>query len=472
MNKYIREKFHCMKKRRVLGIIISICLLLQGCGADNENTDTSPQELQQEEAVAESALEDSESAKDAEDAESGNEIEQTAEDAEKEESAEETSWTGSFYMKAYQQFLESYMKEKEYPTLVTRATLAFIDDDNVPELLLIESFNHPAGVKVYTYYQESVIELGEFGSFGSMQYVEKGGMIFSGWSGMGEGVANFYQMEDGEAKLVCSIRDYEPFDGSPKTYEIDGVSATEEENNKKWEELYDAYEYVLIRYDDAFVVQEPEITDVLDKALNALFLQKDSLQLTEMVAEQSEVLDGYGAFLAEYEPHITGNNSEEVPVFSLIYLDGDDVPELVVIEGIAHACGGYVYTFEEGEVIPIGEGYGQYGAMRYREKEGIVFHDYDAFGNVYCDVYQIEGANETHLQSYSERYELPEEGEELIYAYTVDGKEVSKEQYQEVFDKWHETRDKMIQYDDCRTLTGGDIQNALTEELENLILTR
>ncbi|MDE5597401.1 MAG: hypothetical protein K2J04_06175 [Lachnospiraceae bacterium] len=243
LNKHSKEKFHYRKKRRILGIIISICLLLQGCSADNENTDTFPQESQQEEAVTEPALEESESGKGAE---------QTVED------------NGSSYMKAYWQFLESYVEESEYAQWA-RVTLAFIDDDNVPELLLIEDNSHPTGVKVYTYYQESVIELGEFGSFGSMQYVEKGGMIFSGWSGMGEGVSDFYRVEDGEAKLLCSIRDYEPFDGSPETYEIDGVSATEEENNEKWEELYYAYEYTLIGYDDALAIEQPEVLEGYDK---------------------------------------------------------------------------------------------------------------------------------------------------------------------------------------------------------------
>lgn len=287
LNIHIKEKFHCMKKRRILGMIITICLLLGGCASDNGNTGI----FQQEETVIESALEGGVS---------GNGVEQKAGDAEKEESAE------------------------------------------------------------------------------------------------------------GEAQ-------------------------------------------------------------------NALLLQKESPRLAEMVAEQSEVLEGYGVFLEEYTPQMM-NNSVEGPAFSLIYLDGDDVPELVVIEGYAHACGGYVYTFEEGKVVPIGEeygsGYGQYGGMSYWEKEGIVFGEYDQGGNIYCDVYQIEGSKDTLLQSYSTRWELPTEGEEAIPIFTVDGKEVSEEEYRAVCDKWDMTKSKVIQYGDCRTLTEGDIRSMLTEELENLILTQ
>ena len=467
-----------MKKIRMLGIIISICLLLEGCGESNDNKGVSQQETQPEEMVTEYVLDGVESGKDAELPEneigSRNEIEQTAEEAEKDEaSADENSWPYVSYMTAYRRLLESYVEENKEDIYVQRARviLAFIDGDNVPELLLIEDNSHAAGVNVYTYYQGTVIGLGNFGSTGRIQYVERGGMIYSAFTGMGECDSSFYQLKDGEVKLVCSLMSYEQPDGLYELYEVDGVSVTEEAHDKKFEELYDTYEYVSIGYDDAFAMQESEITDLLAEAQNALLLQKGSPRLSEMVAEQSEVLEGYGTFLAEYVPGSGASNSEEVPAFSLIYLDSDDVPELIVIEGYAHACGGYVYTFDKGEVIPVGE-YGQYGTLHYREKEGIAFHDYDAFGNVYCDVYQIEGKNETLLQSWSEVCEYAVEKEEVHYTYMVDGKEVSKEQYQNVYEKWYEGGYKEIDYGVCRTLTSGDIQSALTEELENLILTQ
>lgn len=157
----------------------------------------------------------------------------------------------------------------------SRMLLAFIDNDNVPELLLIEDNSHASGVKVYTYYQNSVIELGEFGSMGSMQYVEKGGMILSAFTGMGESDADFFQIENGEAKSVCSMMGYQPSDESPKSYEIDGVSVTEEAYLKKWQELYDIDEYAVIGYEDALTIRESEIVESLADAKDALFLQKD-----------------------------------------------------------------------------------------------------------------------------------------------------------------------------------------------------
>ncbi|MDE7341737.1 MAG: hypothetical protein K2N80_14495 [Lachnospiraceae bacterium] len=480
-----------MKKRQLLGIITGICLVFAGCGADKENTDDSLQKLQAEDIAAESVSEGAENGKaagqTAEENEREEALEQTAEGMERETvSAEEVSMEDTSdkteallpddsYAAAYRRFLETYVEESEYVNWA-RAMLAFIDDDNIPELLLIEDCIHAAGVKVYTYDQkavgqEAVIELGVFGSMGRMQYVERGGMICSGFSGMGECDSAFYQVKDGEVKLVCSLMSYQPPDGRPEIYRIDGVSVTAEAHNKKWDELYEAGEYVMIGYDDAFAIKELEPADLLAEAVNALLLHRESPQLADMVAEQSEVLEGYGAFLAEYASQRDESDSREVPGFAFTYLDGDDVPELIVIDGYAHSCGAAVYTFEKGEVISVGA-YGQYGAMGYREKEGIVFDDYDTGGNVYSSVYQIEGKEETLLQSYSERCDFSAEGEEVQYAYMVDGKEVSEEQYREVCDKWNESECRVIDYGMCRALEGGNLQSALTEELENLLLTQ
>lgn len=202
----------------------------------------------------------------------------------------------------------------------------------------------------------------------------------------------------------------------------------------------------------------------------ALVLQKGSPQLAKMVEEQAKVLEEYAAFLAEYAPQ--QENEQQPPRFALLFLDGDDVPELIVIEGTAHAQGASVYTFQKRHVISVGT-YGEYGALGYREKEGILFDDYDTQGDIFSRVYQIKENQAVLLQSY-DSIEPPYTGqeEEPEYTYHVDGKEVTEEQYQEVSDKWSADGYRMIQYDDCRALPESDIQRELQEELEDRILTR
>lgn len=155
-----------------------------------------------------------------------------------------------------------------------------------------------------------------------------------------------------------------------------------------------------------------------ETAADELVLQKGSPQLAKMVEEQAKVLEEYAAFLAEYEPQ--QENEQQPPRFALLFLDGDDVPELIVIEGTAHAQGASVYTIQKGVALLLGE-YGQYGALGYREKEGILFDDYDTQGDIFSRVYQIKGNQAVLLQSY-DSIEPPYSGQEEELEYTYPGK--------------------------------------------------
>ncbi|MBD5462757.1 MAG: hypothetical protein HDR24_06820 [Lachnospiraceae bacterium] len=378
------------------------------------------------------------------------------------------------YALAYYEFLKEYAGDSNYvKTGHARFNLVFIDDNEIPELLLMEDNSHANGVKVYTYNQEMVVELGEFGSSGWMQYVERGGMIFGHFMGFGESINNFFRIEEGKATLICNLHSWPDYSSEDFTefYEIDGISVEEEIYQAKWKELYEDHEYVLIGYEDGIPIKETELKSLLSEAIDGLILKKDSKALLEQVTEQEEVLKSYESFLTDYVQQWEKNAGQKSPGFKLIYLDDDAIPELVIIEGMAHLSSVNVYTYEAGKTIYVGE-YGQYGAMGYQEKRGIVFDDYDQGGNVYSSVYQIKGTEETLLISFSERCKFEEGAEEIEYTYTVDGKEATKEQYNEVYLTWNDGFTKVIDYDMCVLMTDADISERLTEELENLILTQ
>lgn len=178
--------------------------------------------------------------------------------------------------------------------------------------------------------------------------------------------------------------------------------------------------------------EEIKLEAPLSEDIDGLILTKDSKALLEQVTEQEEVLKSYELFLTDYVQQWKKNAGQKSPGFKLIYLDDDAIPELVIIEGNAHLFSVNVYTYEAGKTIFVGE-YGQYGAMGYQEKKGI---------------------------------------EEIEYTYSVDGKEVTKEQYNEVYLTWNDGFTKVIDYDMCVWMADADISERLTEELENLILTQ
>lgn len=388
--------------------------------------------------------------------------------------AEDEKWIfQSPYASAYFDFIQNYIAictpvEKES----LRFCLAFIDADDIPELLLMPTEGHVDGVEVYTYVQDQVTRLGEFGSYGEMQYVERQGLIFSYDSGSDNFYSDFYKLADGVAELTCSLHSwlvYSQEEQCPENefYEIDGSSVTENVFQTKWQELYDNKEYVSIGYEDGIPLRDVELLPTLAQAIENLMWKRDSQPVLDQVADLSEVLEAYGDFLAE--------NADENELFTLIYLDNDDIPELVSMHDGGRLAGAEIYTYKQGETVHVG-GYGQWGWTWYLEKEGIIFSPYDHQGSGGCSVHRIEGTEDTLLQVFDFVTDVPttnlDEWDGYSFIYKVDGEVVSEEQYEEAWQKWDSPDGRRLIVDYCIPVEGTDIQAALTERLQTLILTQ
>jgi len=83
---------------------------------------------------------------------------------------------------AYVNAVKDYVKDAEEGTSdKIRFTLAYIDDDDIPELILSEGDYHGAGVRVFFYDTENkkAVDLGEsFGENGGFYYFYKKGVIY------------------------------------------------------------------------------------------------------------------------------------------------------------------------------------------------------------------------------------------------------------------------------------------------------
>ena len=163
------------------------------------------------------------------------------------------------YAQAYLEFLTEYAQNsKDGKGQGARFSLAFVDNNDIPELLLMEDDCHAEGVKVFTYYQDQVVELGAFGSFGLMQYVERAGLIFSHYMGHGESDNDFFEIKEGQAVLICNMHSTPHRKNGIDTslYEIDGVAVNEKTYRARWKALYEDQDYVLIGYKDGTPVEE------------------------------------------------------------------------------------------------------------------------------------------------------------------------------------------------------------------------
>ena len=91
--------------------------------------------------------------------------------------------------KGYNACIKEYVESSEYDISdKVRYTLAYINDDDIPELVLSEGDSHASGVRVYFYDsdQKKVIDNGErYGNNGGFSYFEKKNLIYDYYFGNG-----------------------------------------------------------------------------------------------------------------------------------------------------------------------------------------------------------------------------------------------------------------------------------------------
>lgn len=224
--------------------------------------------------------------------------------------AEQTPQWDIPYANAYYAFLKEYIKgNSSVGCGCAKFYLAFIDEDDIPELLLVENYCHAAGVKVYTCSNDEVVEIGEFGSAGNMLYVEKEGLILSCFIGQGESIASYYKMENKEAVLLCQLHSYpDPVDWLTDLYEIDGVSVSKKEFKAKWRELRGEYEFSLVGYDDGISLNEANLETSLQKLISG---QTDFSEDTGDVLNIYCWNEEFRTLMENYYPDYTGVSDEE-----------------------------------------------------------------------------------------------------------------------------------------------------------------
>ncbi|MBR6474532.1 MAG: hypothetical protein IKS98_03695 [Lachnospiraceae bacterium] len=95
----------------------------------------------------------------------------------------------------YYDYVRSQMDD-EYTLFETmRFGLAFIDNDDLPELLISEADYHASGTRVIFYNNGEPKEVGQFGEYGGFAYVKKENKIISHYMGMGITTIDTYYID-------------------------------------------------------------------------------------------------------------------------------------------------------------------------------------------------------------------------------------------------------------------------------------
>lgn len=172
------------------------------------------------------------------------------------------------YGEAYYGFLKEYLLNHSSDQSPSSFCLAYIDDDEIPELLILvkEDYTHIREAEVYTYYDDSVTEIGTFGSEGYMLYHEKQGKICSYSEYMGEEVLTNYVLEQGKAEKVNDVSSQESL-----------------------------RDYVIVEYDDGDSIDSIKwLKSSLAEEIERLEKEND------WERQQTEAIEAYGDFSGEH----------------------------------------------------------------------------------------------------------------------------------------------------------------------------
>ena len=147
---------------------------------------------------------------------------------------------------------------------------------------------------------------------------------------------------------------------------------------------------------------------------------------------------------------------------SFIDLNDDSTKEMVVFFGEAHSDGGYLFTIENGEAIPVlsddGVGwFGQYGGFTYREKENIFASEWEsaASGQGFYQIsyYTMENGNAIR-KDVAQIITQFDSGENKFY---INDTEVENETYNRIIENYGLSEMSTVSYSDGIPVINGQM---------------
>ncbi|MBP5324166.1 MAG: hypothetical protein J6Y86_01560 [Pseudobutyrivibrio sp.] len=107
----------------------------------------------------------------------------------------------------------------------------YLDEDDIPELALYgKGIAHNDLVNIYTLVEGDVKELGQYGQYGTVQYVKQEGIIYEEYDSADSFYTNVYKIQDSNVDTVNNLRMDYGTDGIE--YYVDSATVDESEYEK------------------------------------------------------------------------------------------------------------------------------------------------------------------------------------------------------------------------------------------------
>lgn len=179
--------------------------------------------------------------------------------------------------------------------------------------------------------------------------------------------------------------------------------------------------------------------DAIETIIDARFIENATkvsiTYLAEDSSEQTEIFDvvlSSEKDLPEWKKaylDFLDDKDGEYLSFALVYIDGDDIPELYM-SGCCEATGDSISSFKKGKIVE--QLLNRIGGGKYIRKDGKIYNCNGNMGYYRTHVYELNsnGFNQLIEALSVERYkQINDYDVEITYEYSVEDKLVSKEEY-------------------------------------------
>lgn len=194
-------------------------------------------------------------------------------------------------------------------------------------------------------------------------------------------------------------------------------------------------------------------------------------------AEEEEWQAAYRQFLTDYRrtdgymPETTGEISFGSR-WDLCDVDGDDIPELFISPDTSHAFGCRVFSYIDGEVVPLeireGQAFGEYGLTKVCPEMHLIRAYHFGMGSEWVGYYAFDGTALTEVDRFlgTSTYINEEIGTEDFYH--RNDTEITEQEYNEGIAEyeaytWIESVGRAYSFDDMSPLEGKTVQSGLQE---------
>lgn len=220
---------------------------------------------------------------------------------------------------AYAEYFGEIFDGEDISTI--RYTLAYINDDDIPELLYMEGNFHAAGVHVLICDDHgNVCDIGEFGEYGNFAYKERAGKILSYTMNNGVYFVDFYDL-DGLSLVDDTYFEYDEAQNSKDTerYYVDGDEVDAETYHEEYTgKGIDAYTYVY--YDYALSLAD---TDSLGRVFSGFLEDGRQPSVVDLASFSEDITGDWTLDLAMTDGQTEYDQAEDLGMAAAFHVSED-----------------------------------------------------------------------------------------------------------------------------------------------------